>query len=915
MSDLKVGSLTYTASIDSGGWIKGLDEGLKKFDDFDRQIQSKIQSIAIPSPKLDDAGMNQKQEALTSSAEEIRSAFAPIASSLKQALSGSTAPLHAFAMTFFRQFQEVGATVEKLSVRIDDAMRFPVFLQRVEAFRKGFLSRFQSISEEVPKQLDKAVSHEADASKLVEPFVKARKRIMEAVKPIPGDVGYALEAAVHVDAKASFATYLAGLDQVKSDAIEKMKAMADAVANATGKGSRTGRKQAKGRAENLHQTIASVPPRDNTTKATTVKTTVWEKLGSAIKLAGDIEEKTQAKLAQLIARDARDIDRLIGLWLGFKKVTSVVSTFGSVANATFGKLAMAKLPKLSFDPRQSVVLKGIGSAADGASNSFKNMGQQLLMALGVFGLVFKAVEFIKDGVVAAAGLNETLNKTDAVLGTASAGVKNFADGLGKQFGFVKKDTLDVASGFGGLFKGLGGQSGAALEKSTKDFTMLAADLSSFANMSLQESGEALRTALSGNESDKLKQLGVVTDEATVKNYAYTHGIAALGSELTNQQKIMARAGVIAEGLKDAQGDLEKTSGSTANQFRKLTGNITNLGVQIGSALMPAVDSALSVFNKLGEWALSGFAMAGDSFTGFIDKIKTGFDYVQAAIENPKAAFEVFRLVALQALANIGDYLETFGPNVALVAEYIKKNWLLLIGDAFDWTINAIDKLLGNFSKLGVAIVNFLADPTKGFHVDFDRLSKDFKATADKFPELIKPALTDMSKQILDATKPLTAAVEAKAAKARADAEAAAKAAQARANINGGGAEKAQESDLQKFAKNLTKSTRTPLEVFREEVKKIEESLSGKLIDAETAKRGIEKARKELEGDGPKLSGALEVNSSEARSAILAAMGRTSKSDDPVADNTRAANGLLGQLVGLSRDTLRNTGQTRVVSIP
>jgi hypothetical protein len=399
-------------------------------------------------------------------------------------------------------------------------------------------------------------------------------------------------------------------------------------------------------------------------------------------------------------------------------------------------------------------------AADAVQAKIGGIGATIAGAFAIY----KGFDFLRDGIKGATDLNETISKTDAVLGSASGAVKAFADEMNSKFGFVKADTLDLASGIGGLAKGLGGLRGEKLAGVTTNLTKLAADLSSFKNIDLKTAGEALRIGLSGEQSDQLKALGVVMTEDAVKAQAYASGIARVGEKLSESQKFAARSALITKGLADAQGDLERTGGGAANQGRKLQGILTTIGTEIGAVLLPVLTEGMILLNEFGASILSSFQTNKSAIEGWKETFLGAFDYVVATIHNFPAALEVVRLKAIEKLINIGEYFAVLGPNAIMVAKYIGRNWLLLIGDAFDATITGLKNLWSNFQAVGTAIGEWFADPTQGFHVNWTPLLDGFKATAEKFPALIRPVLTDLSKEIAAAAKPIGDEVAARVAK-------------------------------------------------------------------------------------------------------------------------------------------------------
>lgn len=166
-------------------------------------------------------------------------------------------------------------------------------------------------------------------------------------------------------------------------------------------------------------------------------------------------------------------------------------------------------------------------------------------------------------------------------------------------------------------------------------TELAYDMASFYNISAEEAFQKLQAGITG-ETEPLKRLGILIDEETVKRYAYAEGIAAEGAELTNEQKVLARYKAILAQTSNAQGDLTRTLNSPANQLRMLSTQLTIFKQNLGTALMPIVQTLLPVLNKvvvkLGEWAKS----LNETLAGPIELIKSIFtEKVEPAVEESK----------------------------------------------------------------------------------------------------------------------------------------------------------------------------------------------------------------------------------------------------------------------------------------
>lgn len=246
-------------------------------------------------------------------------------------------------------------------------------------------------------------------------------------------------------------------------------------------------------------------------------------------------------------------------------------------------------------------LIGIGNAAEQAHSRTK-----ALIAGFAGGLVgAKAVDFLRDSVNQASGLNEAGTKMQAIFGTATDQVVKFAEGGAKALGQNKLAVEDAAASFG-TFGKAAGLSGKDLAKFATGFTGLSTDLASFYNTSPADAVEAIGSALRG-EAEPIRKYGVLLDDATLRNEALRLGlIKTTKTALTPQQKVLAAQAAIYRQTKDAQGDFVRTSGGLANQQRILSAQFTDLKGKIGEGLLPVMVKLATVANDEIVPALSDF---------------------------------------------------------------------------------------------------------------------------------------------------------------------------------------------------------------------------------------------------------------------------------------------------------------------
>ncbi len=415
---------------------------------------------------------------------------------------------------------------------------------------------------------------------------------------------------------------------------------------------------------------------------------------------------------------------------------------------------MFNLASLTVDIRAKD--DALKSQLNGIKSSLGVMGVAMGTAIGggIISMIDRALgavmNFAKQGIAGSANLAESMSKVDAVFGKSSSVIKEVSDRLAKDFGLSKQAILDAGAGIGLVGKAAGQSQAQAAEMGAK-MAQMAADASSFYNVPLDVALEKIKSGLVG-EAEPMRAFGVLLDEESVKLKAVAMGLAKQGQELTQGSKVIARAALITAGLKDSTGDLARTADSTSNQWRKFTGQLENLAVSIGTSLAPAINSIINAAGDMATALSSAFEGSQAAFAAFAANVVETVNTIKVVWRNLPLVWEIVQIKALEMARNVIAVVASIPENLSLVAQYLGKNWLNLISDALNavWTIF---KHLGeNIHEFGRALAEFLSDPTKGFHPDFKPLLDGFKATADKLPELIRPAFVNMDKEIADVAR-------------------------------------------------------------------------------------------------------------------------------------------------------------------
>lgn len=331
----------------------------------------------------------------------------------------------------------------------------------------------------------------------------------------------------------------------------------------------------------------------------------------------------------------------------------------NLASRTQGRLARSTAVSARESIRHARVSSGshheLGRSTRGAlaaSGAFSRLGRSIAFAssyfLGGYGVVYG----LKSAVGASSDLAEQVSKTNVVFGRSARGINKWAEGTAAAFGISHRAALTYAGTFGALFRplGVGQRQSAGLSRALVE---RAADLASFYNTSEEDALQALQSGLVGQvrplrrygvqlSADRLKAVAFATGiakpdvdarkvgeaedrvaiaQAKLAEARRKHGagsteaataalalkkaedglhsaLAGSTSELTAQQKTLARYQIIMRDSALAKGDFARTSGHLAQQEKILRAQLENQETMIGNKLTPIV---LHYVRSLNQW--------------------------------------------------------------------------------------------------------------------------------------------------------------------------------------------------------------------------------------------------------------------------------------------------------------------------
>lgn len=227
-----------------------------------------------------------------------------------------------------------------------------------------------------------------------------------------------------------------------------------------------------------------------------------------------------------------------------------------------------------------------------------------------------AFDFTNDAVKRVADLNETIDKTKVVFGSATQSVLDFSENSVEGLQMTKQQSLDAASTFGVFAKSAKLSADESVQFSTR-LTTLAADLASLYDTNADEAIIALGAALRG-ENEPIRKFGVLLNDATLKASALEMGlISTTKNALTPQQKVLAAYNEVLKQTAIAHGNLKDTSESQSNEMKKLGVQWAELKRGIGEVVSGPYSDIVRLLNDAVIPALNSGVIAVKAFSGAI----------------------------------------------------------------------------------------------------------------------------------------------------------------------------------------------------------------------------------------------------------------------------------------------------------
>ncbi len=273
---------------------------------------------------------------------------------------------------------------------------------------------------------------------------------------------------------------------------------------------------------------------------------------------------------------------------------------------------------------------------------------------------------------------EAQNLFNVAMGDGAEVAREYGERVQALMGIDLSDWMEYQGGFNQLAEGYGIASEQANNMS-KNLTQLAYDLSSYANINVENAFQKLQSGMSG-QIKGLKEFGINLSVAQLRETALAHGITLSTAKMTEAQKATLRYITLMEKTNKIQGDLARTIESPGNalrilqaQWEQMIRSLGNVANALFSKFVVPMQAAVIVVKELCNRLAILLGFNPDELD-YTENLNNGFSDATDSVENTtdsikelkKAAmgFDELNILSAETTSNLNTYDPTFGIDLS-----------------------------------------------------------------------------------------------------------------------------------------------------------------------------------------------------------------------------------------------------------
>ena len=379
------------------------------------------------------------------------------------------------------------------------------------------------------------------------------------------------------------------------------------------------------------------------------------------------------------------------------------------------------MAKADITGRLNLDSTGFQRGIQRSKQSVKGFAKSSMATFVRMGAAFAGIGLVKSIVGLGTAAAETASKFNAVFGKSADAMNEKVQELRKTIPSTTEEMQGALATFAQMAKAFGLNSEAANLFSV-EMVKIAGDIASFNNLPIEDAFTKIRSAISG-EFEPMKSLGIVINEARLKQEALNLAIWDGTGQMSAAQKALAVQAILIKDMGDANGDAALTANSAANQIKFLQKSIKETGTEIGVTMLPAIATLTEAFANLLGLAKSTMEAVGTSLGELVygnqDRVQAEMDLaaegitrgkgrggavkyekaIQNQIEKNKEAAEAAKIAAEQkrkadeeAIKNAGDLKSELESQIETETDPVRKKALEDRLESYENLIKAAGKL-------------------------------------------------------------------------------------------------------------------------------------------------------------------------------------------------------------------------------
>ena len=337
--------------------------------------------------------------------------------------------------------------------------------------------------------------------------------------------------------------------------------------------------------------------------------------------------------------------------------------------------------------------KKVKKTLDSIKKGFKErIGHKLFD--GLSGAVSKIPGLLMDSINSASSLNEELGKSEAVFGKSSKAIAAWSQTTADALGLSEVEALQATGEMGNLMRTFG-ISGEEAAKMAERLVVLAADMGSFNEASIEDTLLAISSALRG-ESAPIAKFGADISAAQLKLHAFEKGIGDGKTALSGSSKVMAIYSKILQDTTLQHGNFKATSDDLANSQKRVSAKLKDASTEVGQNLLPAMQSLVDLLQEADFDAIAkDIGKIASAFVGVgsaVNKAYTGLKWFLEDLKGGKSRLIMPTIFDIGAGVIEQEEKKTKDVNIKdKVDEVGEEESQRLAGVSF-WYQDAIDKI-------------------------------------------------------------------------------------------------------------------------------------------------------------------------------------------------------------------------------